>query len=215
MSINLIVIGAGGHGQVVVDAALRMCPPQHSIRLVGFLDDRSELFGASMLGLRVLGPTAALNGIAHDAVILGIGDNAVRRGLYERLRARGELFYSVVHPSAVVGRDVTIGAGSFVAAGVVINTGTVIGRNCILNTACSVDHHNVVDDHAHVAPGVHTGGEVEIGEGALLGIGSTIVPQRRIGAWSIVAAGACVTQSVPPGVTVAGVPARARARAAA
>lgn len=206
MSLRLVVIGAGGHGQVVADAALGL--PRGEVRLVGFVDDRPELHGTSKFGLQVLGPIDGLDRIAHDVVILGVGDNAVRRRLFDALLARGARFQQVVHPAAVVGRDVTIGAGSFVAAGAIINTGTVIGRNCILNTACSIDHHGVVGDHAHVAPGVHTGGCVEIGEGAMLGIGSAVIPGRHIGAWSMVAAGACVTTSVPPGVTVAGVPAR-------
>jgi acetyltransferase-like isoleucine patch superfamily enzyme len=55
---------------------------------------------------------------------------------------------------------------------------------------------------------VHLGGEVRIGEGALIGIGAVVLPRVTVGAWSTVGAGAVVTSDVPPGVTVAGVPAR-------
>lgn len=215
MSIRLVIIGAGGHGQVVADAALRAGDREDDVVVVGFVDDAPELVGRCRLGVKVLGPLSALERVEHDAVILAIGNNGVRRTIYEQLRTRGERFVSVVHPSSVIGRDVIVRPGSFVAAGVVVNPGTVIGHNCILNTACSIDHHNAIGDHVHVASGVHTGGDVEIGEGVLLGIGSIVMPQRRVGAWATIAAGACVTQFVPPGLTVAGVPARVLARGAA
>ena len=42
---------------------------------------------------------------------------------------------------------------------------------------------------------------------AFLGIGATVIPDIEIGKGTIVAAGAVVTQNVPPNVLVAGVPA--------
>ncbi len=66
----------------------------------------------------------------------------------------------------------------------------------------------IVADHAHIAPGAHLGGDVRIGEGAFVGIGATVMPQRSIGAWSIVGAGALVHRDIPDRATAIGVPAR-------
>jgi acetyltransferase-like isoleucine patch superfamily enzyme len=52
------------------------------------------------------------------------------------------------------------------------------------------------------------GGEVEVGEGALIGIGATVMPGKRVGAWSIVGAGALVNRDIPECSVVVGVPAR-------
>jgi sugar O-acyltransferase (sialic acid O-acetyltransferase NeuD family) len=93
-------------------------------------------------------------------------------------------------------------------SGVIINTGSRIGQDVILNTACTIDHHNYIGDHTHIAPGVHLGGDVEIGEGTLIGIGATVMPQCRIGAWSVIGAGAVVTKDIPAYSTVVGIPAR-------
>ena len=54
----------------------------------------------------------------------------------------------------------------------------------------------------------HVVGEVRICRGAFIGAGAIILPGVCIGESAVVAAGAVVTRSVPPGVTVAGVPAR-------
>jgi acetyltransferase-like isoleucine patch superfamily enzyme len=50
-------------------------------------------------------------------------------------------------------------------------------------------------------------GEVRIGERAMIGAGVIILPGVEIGAGASVAANSLVTQDVPPGETVAGVPA--------
>ncbi len=50
-------------------------------------------------------------------------------------------------------------------------------------------------------------GEVVIGERAMIGAGATVLPGVEIGAGAQVAANSLVTEDVPPGATVAGVPA--------
>jgi acetyltransferase-like isoleucine patch superfamily enzyme len=52
--------------------------------------------------------------------------------------------------------------------------------------------------------------EVLVEDGASLGSGCVVLGGITIGAGSLVGAGAVVTRDVPPGVVVAGVPARAR-----
>jgi sugar O-acyltransferase (sialic acid O-acetyltransferase NeuD family) len=211
----ILVIGAGGHGQVVADifrARSRAGLPSDAI---GFLDDDPARVGCEYTGGAVLGTTDQVRAIAHDAVIVGIGDNAARARIFNSLEAAGEPLTIALHPRGTVADDVLVGPGSMLAAGAVVNTGTAIGRNVIVNTGATIDHHSMIGDHVHVAPGVHMGGEVHVGAGALIGIGAVVRPRVRIGAWSVVGAGAVVTADVPAHATVVGVPARVLVRATA
>jgi sugar O-acyltransferase (sialic acid O-acetyltransferase NeuD family) len=208
VTVRVLVLGAGGHGQVVADALLCAAARGAEVEPVGFLDDDPALEGTLALGLRVRGPLAALAATPHDAVILGIGSNRVRKRLYLEFAARGERFVSAIHPRATIGGGVTLGSGTVVCAGAVINTGARVGDNAIVNSGAIVEHHNDVGSHAHIGPGARLGGDVRVGEGTLVGLGAIVLPQQQVGAWCTVGAGAVVLCAVGDGLTVVGVPAR-------
>lgn len=205
---NVIVVGAGGHGQVVGDIFRAAARAGARERLAGYVDDRQPLDGQLLAGGYVLGAISILPDIAHDGVVIAVGDNRTRERLWRALSALGEAFVVARHPSAIVSEDVRIGAGSMLCAGAIVNTGASIGRAVILNTGCSVDHHSTIGDFVHIAPGVHMGGEVVVNARAFVGIGAVVLPGIRIGEGSIVGAGAIVTRDVAPGATVVGCPAR-------
>lgn len=205
---RVVIIGAGGHAQVVADILMRMRDTGEPVTPVGYLDDNPTLQGQTRLGIPVLGRVGDLGRIPHDAVIVALGDNGTRRRIFERLSRAGEQFAIAQHPSAVIAPDVRLGRGSMVCARAVVNPGAILGDNIILNTASTVDHHSRIGDHAHLAPGVHTGGEVDIGEGCLIGIGATVMPRCRVGDRAVVGAGALVQKDLPADVVAVGVPAR-------
>ncbi len=208
MTRRILIIGAGGHGQVVADILLAAYRRGADSAPGGFLDDDSTLWGVSILGLPVCGPLDRLSEVQHDAVIVAIGENESRRRVLLALSGRGTCIANAIHPSAVVAADVQLGQGVAVCAGAVVNTGSVIGDGVILNTGCTVDHHSRIGDYAHIAPGVHLAGSVAVGQGALIGVGTSVIPGRSIGEWTIVGAGSVITRDIPPRCMAAGVPAR-------
>lgn len=205
---RILIIGAGGHAQVVADILQRAREAGVAVHPLGYLDDNPDRHHHTLLGLRVFGPIAAHTTINYDTLIIGIGDNALRRRLFSQLAAQGARFAIARHPSAIIAPDARIGAGTVLAAGSIVNPGSSIGVNSIINTGSSIDHHNHIGAHVHIAPGVHLGGDVTIGDGALIGIGAIIMPQRSVGEHTVVGAGAVVHEHLPSSVVVAGVPAR-------
>lgn len=206
--LRVLIVGAGGHAAVVADTLQRAHDAGEAVQPIGYVDDDRSLHGRTPLGLPVLAGLAAIPDIAHDALLVAIGDNGTRKRLFEELRRGGEQFAVAKHPGAIVAPDVFLGPGTIVCPGVIVNPGSTIGANVILNTGCSVDHHNSIGAHVHIAPGARLGGEVTVGEGTLVGLGANVMPRRRIGDWSIVGAGALVHGDVAEAVVVVGVPAR-------
>lgn len=205
---RVLILGAGGHAQVVADLLQQAAACGDDLQPIGFLDDAPGLIGSEVQGLPVLGALNDLPRVPHDAVIVAVGDNAARRRVFIALQAAGESFAIARHPRSIIAPGAVIGPGAMICAGAIVNPASVIGANTILNTGCTVDHHNQIGDHVHIAPGAHLGGEVWVGEGALVGIGATVSPRCRVGAWAVVGAGAAVIREVQADTTVVGVPAR-------
>jgi sugar O-acyltransferase (sialic acid O-acetyltransferase NeuD family) len=206
MTKPLYVIGAGGHGKVVVATLLDM-----GLSIEGVLDDNPALWGKEVLGIKVLGSPGDI--IISDLpvrAVIGVGDNQARRAMYMELSGKGLQveWIRAVHPAAYVHPSVKIGEGTVVFAGAVVQPGTCIGRHCIVNTGARVDHDCMIGDFCHVAPGCSLAGSVKLEEGAFVGIGSAVIPGRSIGSWSVVGAGSSVIRDVEPGIVAAGCPAR-------
>lgn len=200
----LLVVGAGGHGGVVADAARAT----GRWAVIGFVDDTPGR--GTVHGLwPVVGTTNDLDAlrVRYSAAIVAIGDARRRIELLDRLGAAGYERPVVVHPSAVIGSVVALGAGTVVMPGAVVNIGTRLGAGCIVNTGATVDHDCRLADGVHVCPGAHLAGEVEVGTGTWLGIGCCVRQRIRIGAGVTVGAGAVVVADIGDGRTVAGVPA--------
>ena len=204
---KILIVGAGGHGQVVADILQAQRVAGDDVDVIGFVDDDPELEGQDRLGRPILGNLAAITRIGPNAVILAVGDNTRRACLDQEMRRAGLRFATAKHPSALIAGGTSVGDGSMICARVVVGCCSRVGRGVILNTACTVDHHARLDDFVHVAPGVHLGGDVSIGSRSMLGIGAIVLPGVSIGCGAVVGAGAVVTRDVAAGATVVGVPA--------
>ena len=205
---RVLILGAGGHGRVVLDILSQ--GRRHDV--VGFLDNNPAIHGRRIDGLPVHGSLDDLAPLSREldvqGAIIAIGDNGVRRGIVRHVDQTGLQLVSAIHPSATLAHNANIGRNVVVAAGVVVCAHCQIGDSVILNTGCIIDHQTVVGEGCHICPGVRVAGRVIIEPGAFIGIGATVVPKLTIGCESIVGAGTVVIDDVPPMTTVVGVPAR-------
>ena len=147
-----------------------------------------------------------------QCVALGIGSPAARRAVGEEItREFPELeMPALVHPTAQMDRaSCRLGAGVLVCAGTIGTVNLEIRRFAMVNLACTLGHEAVVGTGTVLNPTVNVSGGVTIGDEVLVGTGAQILQYLDVGDRATVGAGAVVTRSVPSGVTVAGVPARA------
>ena len=203
-----IVLGAGGHGRVVLDILVNT----GKFQVVGFVDSNPDLTGRRVDGVPVLGQPADLPRLRGEYdvnhAVVAVGDNGVRRALADRLEDMQFELCNAIHPSANLARNVTLGRNVVIAAGALVCAHCQIGDSVILNTGCIVDHESRIGTATHICPGDRLGGRVTIESGAFVGIGATIIQSVRVGYEAIVGAGAVLINDAPPMSTVVGVPAR-------
>lgn len=201
---RLLILGAGGHGAVVAEAAAQSGLWEE----ISFLDDDTSI--DSVLDYPVAGPIDQVFTLADQdsEIVVAIGDNRQRLSLCSEILAKGLELATVIHPNACISPSATISSGSVVFAGAVVNARAKLGRACILNTSATVDHDCIIEDGAHISPGANLAGNVTIGECTWVGLGSVIKEGVQIGSDAITGAGSAVIADVGNGETVVGVPAR-------
>ncbi|WP_027937124.1 acetyltransferase [Anaeroarcus burkinensis] len=199
---TLLILGAGGHAKVLLEAAEQM----GQWRDFAFLDDRvaGNIHGYPIVG--TLQAAAMLRERFNEAIV-GIGNNQLRLFWQKFLLDNGYDLPNVIHPSAVISSSAILGNGCAVFAQAVVNADACIGDSVILNTACSVDHDCVIGAGVHVAPGSRLAGGVYVEQEAWIGLSSCVNVGVKIGRHAVVGAGAVVIKNVKEETTVAGVPA--------
>jgi sugar O-acyltransferase (sialic acid O-acetyltransferase NeuD family) len=167
----LLVVGAGGHGCSVAEAA----ELSGQFEVVGFLDDLLPA-GEIVLGVPLLGPVASIAQYRArvDQVIVAIGNNAVREKLMLQLVAVDFNLATVLHPRAIVSPSAVLGVGSVVMAGAIVGTEARLGVGSIVNCGAVVDHHATVEDFGHLGVSASMAGGTVLGRGAWMQAGSAL-----------------------------------------
>lgn len=196
---RLIIVGAGGHGKVIADNALK-----NGYTNINFIDDYAT---GDCMGFPIIGTSADIdffNDCKTDFII-GIGDNAVRKKIAEEHNVN---WVTLIHPLANLAVNVCIGNGTVIMAGAVINTCAMIGNHCIINTGAIVEHDNVIGDYVHISPGAVIGGTVHIGNQTHIGIGAAIRNNIDVCEKCVIGAGAVVVKNIETSGIYIGVPSR-------
>lgn len=203
----VLLLGAGGHGRVVADAARR-----RQLRLCVTDADPARVRTELLPGVPCCAPDQAQDWLrAHGAGLhVAIGHNATRErealAWAARLGTGG--LASIAHPDASVSTDAVLAPACFVAARAVLGPSARLGLGCIVNHGAVVDHEVQVGDFCHVAPLAALGGAVRLGARVLVGAGAVVLPGLSLCDDVVLGAGAVATASITePGVYV-GVPAR-------
>jgi sugar O-acyltransferase (sialic acid O-acetyltransferase NeuD family) len=145
--------------------------------------------------------------------VVAVGSPETRAQLTQKAQAAGFQIAELIHPRVERSKWIEYGEGSVICAGNILTTNIRIGNHVQMNLDCTIGHDVVLEDFATLAPGVHLSGWVHVKKGAYFGTGAVVINGTFdapivIGEGAVVGAGACVTKSVAPGVTVVGVPAK-------
>lgn len=200
---NLIIIGAGGHASVIVDIVKSI--KNKNINIIGFLDDNESL--SNFCGYKVLGKICDINKFSKDnQFIIAIGNNNIRKQISQKYNNIN--YVKLIHDSAVIGSNVTIGEGTVVMPRAVINSNSKIGSHTIINTGSIVEHDNIIGDFVHISPSATLCGGVNIGELSHIGANSTVIQYKKIEENVILGASSTVIEDIKSNCVAVGTPAK-------
>ncbi|MBN2991573.1 acetyltransferase [Pseudomonas cedrina subsp. fulgida] len=206
---KILLVGSSGHAKVILDIVEK----QGLYTVLGLIDSFRAI-GDEVLGYSVIGRESDLPKIlaeySVEGVIVAIGDNSIRGEVSARI---SELcphlpFVCAIHPSATIGKGVSIGSGTVVMAGAVVNPCSAVGKFCIINTLAALDHDSVMGDFSSLAPSAVTGGGCKIGKFSAIGIGASLSHGVNVGEHAVVGGKSMVLSDVDPFSVYYGVPAK-------
>lgn len=206
----VVVVGAGGHGQVLADALQAA-----GGSVLGYVEPGAPS-GTLVAGLPVLGDDDWLSVDGGYDLVNGLGGagqaegRGRRRALQQALQAAGFRFSGVRHPSALVSPGARIAPDAQLLARCVVQTGARIGAGVIINTGAIIEHGCRVGDFSHCATGAILCGDVAVGANSHIGAGAVIRQGVALEDGVVVGAGAVVLGAEPGDGPLLGVPARRR-----
>lgn len=204
---KLLLIGGGGHCRSVLDCVLS----SNTYQKIGIIDNDPS---ASTLGIAVIGSDDDLPKLKDagwtDAFISvgSVGSTGLRHKLYQMVKDIGFTVPSIIDPSAMIARGVSMGEGVFIGKRVVVNTGSQIGNCSILNSGSIIEHDCMIGLFTHISPGATLCGQVTVGNDSHIGAGSVVRQGIRIGRQSLIGAGSVVVKDIPDNVRAYGNPCR-------
>ena len=199
MNNRLIIIGAGGHGKVVADNALK-----NGYFNINFVDDHAM---GTCMGFPIIGTSAEINHLNDGKTdfVIGVGNNDLRKRIAGKYDVN---WVTLIHPSAQIAVNTSIGKGTVVMAGTIINAGATVGAHCIINSGAIVEHDNLIGDYVHISPRAALGGTVRVGDLTHIGIGAVVKNNIAVCDHCVIGAGAVVVKEIKDSGTYVGVPSR-------
>ena len=197
-SIAIVLVGAGGLGREVLNYVLEAIRPSPHMRVKGFLDDNLSALSPYRCEFPILGSILDYPIQPQDRFVMTIGDCVTRAELIRKLEARGARFITIIHPTAYVAANATVGDGCIVGPFCAIGSDVRVENHVMLTSYSSLAHDCVCHSFAVLSPYSTANGAAILEERVFLGTHAVINPMIRIGAWSKVASGSIVYRDVPP-----------------
>ena len=142
MGLNLLLLGAGSHGQEVREIAEFL----HIFQNIDFLDDDTT----KPEGIGAWNEIKELKG-NYNSAIVAVGDEYTRKLWFAKLIDAGYMIPTLVHPSAIVSQNATIGTGTVICARATISSGAQVGTGCIISAGVTIGRDEDLNDWTHIS----------------------------------------------------------------
>lgn len=205
---NLVIIAAGGCGREVLQWAKDINEKENRWNIKGFIDDNLQALDGLKCDVPILSTIDDYEIQPDDEFVCCIGNSNVRKMVVEKLRAKGAVFATLVHPNAVIADSCTLGEGVIIYPYALISDNAVIGEQCIINMYSSVAHDSVLGEYCTISAHCDVTGMCKLGDRVFMGTTSNMVPSSKIGDDVYICAGSTVMGRVRGGNKVLGNPAK-------
>ena len=145
---NLLILGAGGQGQVLKDIAMSL----GVVEKIAFLYDdisKKDLVGKPLDCARFIGK--------FPIAIPSVGNPVLRKSWIKMLATAGFIVPTIISPSAMVSRGAKIGYGTLIEPKAIIGANVNIGHGCIICSGAIIERDATLDSYTLIGYGQTVG----------------------------------------------------------
>lgn len=143
----------------------------HAKEVASFINEPLTFFVDDKYSNHETKPLSSFS-IDEFQIMIAIGDSKVREKISKKLSKAQ--FFTFIHPTAIIGKNVQIGYGSYIGPFSVITCDVNLGNHSILNRFNAVGHDVICDDFLSMMPGAIIGGNCNLGKCVFLGSHSVV-----------------------------------------
>jgi len=202
---NIIIVGAGGFGREVYLWA-KDSFPKDKYYIKGFLDDNKLALDGFNLDINIIGDVNNYLPKKYDRFIIAIGNIDNKKKIILSLKNKKAIFISLIHPTAIVAENATIGEGVIVCPFCIVSDHVILDDFVMLNVYSSCGHDAMIGRYSILSSYSAVGGYAILEEEVFFGLKATVIPGKRIKYKSKVSANSVVMRDVPTKRMVFGVP---------
>ena len=206
---HLIIIGTGALARELYWTAKDSFGYGKEWDIKGFIDgdikvDESEY---KKLLCPVMGDIFTYQIQPNDVFTWGIGSPKARKKVSEVILNKGGEFINIIHKTAIVQGNTSLGHGVILSSFTHVNDGSIIADHVFVNSYSGFGHDVIIGAYSCLMGYVDICGFAQIGEASYFGSGSRVLPHVKIGNHATIGAGSVVLRKVKDEDTVFGNPA--------
>lgn len=177
---DIIIVGAGGLGREVFAFALHCIQAGERWRIRGFIDDNLNALDNFNYPVGIISSIKDYIPKENDRLLLGIGIPCIKKKVVNFLLSKGGRFETLIHPSVILGYNVSLGDGVVIFPYCVISADVKIGDWVYINSSCTLDHDTKVGAFSTICCGCDLTGEVKVGKEVFISSHVTTTPRSII-----------------------------------
>lgn len=205
---KIILIGAGGNAAEVREYIRfhnRVKPEEH-IEVLGYLDVDDVNYKRYQYEEPYLGTAEDHEIILDAAYMFCFGNLAYKKQLAASYKAKGAVFFTFIHPTALIASTAKIGEGVLISHNASVGPFAEVGDFNIINSRATIAHDTKLGAFNFISPQVALSGNTTLGNGNMMGVNSATIPGITIGNGNTIGAGSVITKNIENGQLIVGVP---------
>ena len=204
---DIIIVGASGFGREVLRLIENINEVSTTWNILGFIDDNPNALEGVECDYTIIGSIKSWEPKENEVFACALAFPEVKRRVVDSLKARGAMFATLIHPSALINPHSRILEGAVITTNCSISDNATIGRFATI-LGSGVAHDASVGDYSTLSGKCQLNGHVMCGSMVYMGCGVLVAPSVKIGDGATVGIGSVVISKVKAGTKVFGNPAK-------